>query len=55
MITCFLAKNNYKGRIISMGFDDKFVEQGSIEELYNQEGLTIEKIKENVELLKNEG
>ena len=55
MITCFLAKNNYKGRIISMGFDDKFVEQGSIEELYNQEGLTIEKIKENVELLKKEG
>ena len=55
MITCFLAKNNYKGRIISMGFDDKFVEQGSIEELYNQEGLTIEKIKENVELIKKEG
>ncbi len=52
LITCFLVKNKYKGNIISMGFDDKFVEQGTIEELYKQEGLTIEKIKENVRKLK---
>ena len=38
-----------------MGFDDKFIEQGTVEELYDQEGLTIEKIKENVEELKKEG
>lgn len=50
-ISFFLAKNNFAGRIIAMGYDDKFIEQGSIEELYNQEGLTIEKIKENVSSL----
>ena len=54
-ISFYLLRNNYNGRIISMGFDDKFVEQGSIEELYKQEGLTIDKIKENVISLKKEG
>ena len=53
-ITFFLAKNNFTGRIISMGFDDNFVEQGSIDELYEQEGLTGDKIKSNVLLLKGE-
>jgi hypothetical protein len=37
-----------------MGFDDNFVEQGSINELYEQEGLTIENIKRNTLLLKGE-
>lgn len=54
-IAFYLLRNNYKGKIISMGFNDKFVEQGSIEELYKQEGLTIEDIKENVLKLKKEG
>lgn len=54
-ISFFLLQNNFKGRVISMGFNDKFIEQGSIEELYAQEGLTIEKIKENVETLRKEG
>lgn len=51
-ISFFLSQNDYKGKIISMGFNDKFVEQGSIEELYKQEGLTIEKIKDNINKLK---
>lgn len=53
-ISFFLAKNKYTGRIISMGFDDKFIEQGNVEELYKQEGITLESIKENVLLLKGE-
>ncbi len=53
-ISSYLLRNNFKGKIITMGFDDKFIEQGSVDELYNQEGLTIEKIKENVEKLKKE-
>ncbi len=53
-ISFFLAKNNFTGRIIPMGFDDNFVEQGSINELYEQEGLTIENIKRNTLLLKGE-
>ena len=51
-ITMFLIKNNFKNNIITMGYDDKFIEQGSINELFEQEGLTIEKIKENVDKLK---
>ena len=54
-ISFYLLQHGFKGRIKSMGFDDKFIEQGTIEELYNQEGLTIEKIKDNVESLKKEG
>ena len=54
-ISFYLLRNNFKGKIISMGFDDKFVEQGSVEELYKQEGLTIDNIKDNVLKLKKEG
>lgn len=52
LISFYLIQNGFKGKMKSMGFDDKFIEQGTIEELYNQEGLTIENIKEEVELLK---
>lgn len=52
LVTFFLAQNDFKGKIMSMGFDDKFVEQGSIEELYEQEGLTVEKIKQNIDKLR---
>lgn len=54
-ISFYLLRNNFKGKIISMGFDDKFIEQGSVEELYKQEGLTIDNIKDNVLKLKKEG
>lgn len=54
LVTLLLAKYNYTGRIVSMGFDDKYIEQGSIDELYSQEGLTIENIKNNVKKLMEE-
>lgn len=54
LVTLLLAKYNYTGRIVSMGFDDKYIEQGSIDELYSQEGLTIENIKNNVKKLMGE-
>jgi len=50
-ITMELTKLGFNKKIKSMGFCDKFVEQGSIEELFEQEGLTIKKIKENIDKL----
>ena len=44
-IDLFLAKNDYSGIIRHIGFDDKFVEQGTIEELLEQENITVENIK----------
>ncbi len=48
-----LALNNlgYKGQIKILGFDDKFIEQGSIEELYTQEHLDNKSIKEEIDKL----
>ncbi len=43
---------NFEGTIKSMGFNDKFVEQGSVNELFEQEKLTVEEIKKNVEILR---
>lgn len=54
LVTFLLAKYNYTGKIVSMGFNDKYIEQGSIDELYSQEGLTIENIKNNVKKLMGE-
>ena len=54
-ITFFLSMHNYSGKIISMGFNDKFIEQGTVEELYNAEGLSLEDIRDNVEKLKKRG
>ena len=53
LINSYLSKNEYKGKIISMGFDDKFIEQGTTEELFNQEHLTIDDIKKNIDYLIN--
>ena len=47
----FEFMNGFNKKIISMGFDDKFIEQGTITELLKQEEITIEKIKENIEYL----
>ena len=52
MVTFYLAQHNFKGKIKSLGFNDKFIEQGKIDELYDQEGLSVEDIKEEIELLK---
>ncbi len=48
-----LKLNNlgFKRNIKILGFDDKFVEQGSIEELYNAEHLDIESIKKEIDKL----
>ena len=45
-----LSLNNldFKGKIKILGFNDKFIEQGSIDELYNQERLNNESIKEEI-------
>ena len=43
-ISMFLAKNEFCGTISPIGFDDKFVEQGTIKELYEQENITEENI-----------
>ncbi len=51
LVSFYLAKKGFNGKIICMGFDDCFVPQGSCEELYKQEGLTIERIKSNVDKL----
>ena len=53
-ISFYLLNHGFKGKLLSMGFDDKFIEQGTVNELYEQEGLTKEKIKENVIKLKKE-
>ena len=50
-ITFFLSMHNYSGKIISMGFNDKFIEQGTVEELFEQEGLTLENINKNIKKL----
>lgn len=52
LITMELQKNNFNGKIICMGYDDKFIEQGTIDELLEQERITIEEIKKNIEKLK---
>lgn len=43
-VSLFLAKNRFCGIIEPIGFDDKFVEQGTIKELYEQENITVENI-----------
>lgn len=47
-ISLFLAKNGFCGIIKPIGFEDKFVEQGTVEELYEQENITEENIKSSV-------
>lgn len=50
-----LALNNlnYKGNIKILGFNNKFIEQGTIEELYKQEHLDNESIKKEIDILLN--
>lgn len=51
LIQMELNNNSFNGKIKSMGFPDKFIEQGSPEELYNKENITIGQIKKEVEKL----
>ena len=39
---------NYERSITIIGYNDKFIEQGSQEELYKQENITLERIKNEV-------
>lgn len=47
-VSLFLAKNEFCGIIKPIGFDDKFIEQGTIKELYEQESITEESIRDIV-------
>ena len=46
-----LNELNYKGKIKILGFNDKFIEQGTIEELYKQEHLDNKSIKKEIDKL----
>ena len=46
-----LNEMNFKGKIKILGFKNKFIEQGTIEELYNQEHLDNESIKKEIDKL----
>ncbi len=46
-----LNEQNFQGKVKIMGFHDKFVEQGNIEELYKQEHLDNLSIKKEIEKL----
>lgn len=52
LIEMELNKINFKGRLKSMGFDDKFIKQGTVSELFQQENITVEEIRKNVQTLK---
>lgn len=47
-VSMFLAKNEFCGIIKAIGFEDRFIEQGSVKELFEQENITEEKIQEAV-------
>ena len=47
-VNLFVANNSFCGIIKHIGFDDKFIEQGTIDELLEQENITIENIKKTV-------
>ena len=51
MVSSKLMELNYKGQVMSLGFNDKFIEQGTPEELYEKENITKEKIREKIAML----
>ncbi len=51
-ISFFLAKNKYDGIIETIGFEDRFIEQGTVSELFKQEKITEERIKKTVDKLR---
>ena len=52
LIALYLSNKDFNGKIETIGFNDKYIEQGSIEELYKEENITIENIKNKVEKLR---
>ncbi|MBR5334010.1 MAG: 1-deoxy-D-xylulose-5-phosphate synthase, partial [Alistipes sp.] len=47
-ITKFLCSNNYSGKIVSLGIDDKFIEHGTPAELYAICGYDAEGIERTI-------
>jgi len=47
-----LAQLNYKGKFRMMAFKDRFIEHGSVDELYKQEKMDVETIAKNVKKLR---
>ena len=50
-ITYGYHEDIYMQTIKAIGFEDKFIEQGSQEELYLQENITIQRIKKEIDIL----
>ena len=48
LVSLFLAKNKFCGIIRPIGFEDKYIEQGTVKELFEQEKITEENIKNTV-------
>lgn len=42
----YLYDDGYRGSVITLGYDDKFIHQGDVDILYNENRLSAEKIKE---------
>ena len=51
MVSSKLMELNYKGKVMSLGFNDKFIEQGTPEELYKKENITKEEIRKKIAIL----
>ena len=49
MVLAELNKLGYKKKVVPIGFDDIFVEQGSIDELYKANKITIQEIKKIID------
>ena len=50
-ILLFLNQLNYQGKVKILGFNDKFIEQGTIDELYQQEHLDNDSIQKEIDCL----
>ena len=48
IVNLFLANNGFCGIIKHIGFEDKFIEQGTVDELFKQENITLEHIRDIV-------
>ncbi len=49
MVLAELNKLGYKKQVVPIGFDDKYIEQGTISELYKANNITIEEIKKIID------
>ncbi|MEJ8553684.1 1-deoxy-D-xylulose-5-phosphate synthase [Tepidibacter sp. Z1-5] len=47
-ISCYLSKLGYKGKLINIGFEDKFIEHGNVDILYDKYGLSAPKIAQKI-------